>query len=121
MSGLEERLKWLEQKVTEHDKLFSKSPHPDNEGAMRHEGESNGPSSPSLVRSSKGISLHESELQELSPEEMLGGGMAITFVEEEDSAYFGQFLPSNLFNETDFSRPFLKYCVHAPHWTCDDR
>ena len=98
MSGLEERLKGLEQRMQKYDELLERQNlalHGRNGNAARYDSqpESLGPTRP--VPSGDGISLQENGLQELPPEETLGDGMAITFVDEEDSAYFGQLLRSD--------------------------
>jgi hypothetical protein len=91
MSGFEQRLNLLEDKVRRHDCLLQNTEVAtlpmDDGGQSRHNIASCSESS-KHVRFGNEISLNAAKLQELPSEETLADGMAVTFVNEEDTAFF---------------------------------
>ena len=88
LSSFEERIKHLEERVRYHDRVLQQRDH--------HIPLSSRPAdSPSRVAwNQRGdgqsqIWLDESSIQELPPEETVTDGMAVAWVDEEDSAFFG--------------------------------
>lgn len=68
------------------------------------------------------ISLDDAELQELPPEEHLTDGMAISFLDEEDSGFFGirhcSYSLPKLWMYPDslsFLRSFVEHLSHEPY------
>lgn len=93
MSRFEQRLNSLEDRVRMHDGLLqiteAATPSVDDGGRSRHNIASCSESS-KHVRFGNEIFLNAAKLQELPPEEALTDGMAVTFVNEEDTAFFGK-------------------------------
>ena len=84
MSGFEERLSQLERTVTTHDALLSSKhndslPRPAVQASVHLTVDAEDP-----------VSFNEVVLQEEPQEDMLTDGMAITFVSEDDSGFFGR-------------------------------
>jgi hypothetical protein len=88
MSSFEERLNRLEGKVNTHDALLSS-----NSNALLTHTIAPPASSPyKPIEIANPISSNEIILQEETQEDMLTDGMAITFVSEDDSGFFGAWL-----------------------------
>ncbi len=90
MSRFEQRIDSLEEKVRRHDDLLR---NPQLATPSRDDG---GQSRQNIVESSKHvrfrneIAVDAAKLQELPSEEVQTDGMAVTFVNEEDTAFFGE-------------------------------
>lgn len=123
MSRFEQRLNFLEDTVRRHDGLLQNTEaapiHRDEGGQPRHNTASSSESS-RHVRFGNEISLDAAELQELPPEEALTDGMAVTFVNEEDTAFFGVCTQLKTQSVANQIRSVFQHRVHASHCTCND-
>jgi hypothetical protein len=96
MTDVEARLKLLEAKVQKHDQLFDVS-----EGRLQRDNNDRAAASQaaSLPPNEGHVDIihidatasRSAAVQELAPEEALTDGMAISFIDEEDSGYFGNY------------------------------
>ena len=84
MSSFEERLSWLEGKVNTHDVLLCST----NNGIFLRTG-IHATSSAHRAIDTQDPTFKEVVLQEDPQEETLTDGMAVTFVSEDDSGFFG--------------------------------
>ena len=85
MSSFEERLNRLEEKVNTHDALLSSN----SNGLLSNTTAPTASLPHEPNEQGNPTSLHEIILQEEPQEDTLTDGMAITFVSEDDSCFFG--------------------------------
>ena len=120
MSRYEQRLDSLEERVRKHDDILRNTElatlSRDDEGHSRQ----NIPESSKHVRFGNEISLDAAKLQELPSEEAQTDGMAVTFVNEEDTAFFGRRTCLHKRSVADRKRPFFQHSVHASHCKIHD-
>jgi hypothetical protein len=123
MSRFEQRLNLLEDRVRKHDMLLQDTnlaSMPSSNGGPPCHNVAPSLKSSRHVRFGAEISLNAAELQELPPEEAQTDGMAVTFVNEEDTAFFGKWTLSRNTVEADQTRSILQHRLYASYCTCND-
>lgn len=92
-TGFAGRLHCLEEMVQKHDELLqhrdASQPLPNNQGIWPYSGSQTRSTRQRTTNSMERASLNQVVLQEEAQDEVLTDGMAITFVNEDDSGFFG--------------------------------